>query len=142
MNVRTKHAWALAAILVGCGEPASEGGCENDADCKGSRVCEQGECVDPGGAGASSGSMPGDCSACQLDALSCDAGGEPLVVTIDASTAQSCTGTIGGAEPIWIHCSTSTVCVEHEDECFAAELRPNGFSYTVPGKNVVVDCGG
>jgi hypothetical protein len=136
------HALALTAMLLGCSDPARDAGCSNDDDCKGSRVCDDGECVQPDS--SSSGSTPGECSACELDTLVCDAAGTMLSITIDSSTAKSCTGTIVGEEtdPIWVHCDTSTVCVEHETECFAADLRQNGFSFTVPSKNLVVDCGG
>lgn len=53
------------ATWVGCAEDSSgdASACGSDDDCKGARVCEQGECVDPGasageGGGSSSGVGP------------------------------------------------------------------------------------
>ncbi len=43
---------AMLVNITGC-----NGGCDNDNDCKGDRVCEDGECVDPSGDGSY---YPGD----------------------------------------------------------------------------------
>ena len=46
-------------ILIGPGTPASAmSGCGKDTDCKGSRVCEGGQCVEPHGAAAGGAKSP------------------------------------------------------------------------------------
>ncbi|MEZ4221323.1 MAG: hypothetical protein R3B13_10400 [Polyangiaceae bacterium] len=51
-RVRVGH-WLLAALLASCS--ADEEGCKTDNDCKGDRVCNAGNCVDPSSGGNSSG---------------------------------------------------------------------------------------
>jgi hypothetical protein len=59
--MKTKLMWAVAAVFVACGGggqmTADE--CTKDTDCKGSRVCEAGQCVDPSGSGGGSQSGSG-----------------------------------------------------------------------------------
>jgi hypothetical protein len=82
-----------------------------------------------------------DCSSvCQLTQLSCTAGSTPGTATIQSTTNSGCEGIIGaGGEtpPLYIHCDTGQICVEHDDECFAGTFTATSFSYTVPGKNAV-----
>jgi hypothetical protein len=40
--------YGLLGLTVGCETPAEVSGCVSHDDCKGSRVCYGGECVDPG----------------------------------------------------------------------------------------------
>jgi hypothetical protein len=63
----------LSCSLVGCGpSPSSESGCKNDQDCKGDRICEDNECVDPGSDGGSTDLTDGGSGE---DVLGSDAGG-------------------------------------------------------------------
>jgi hypothetical protein len=43
-----------AALVCGCGD--DDGGCQTDLDCREPRVCEDGECVDPGAGQGGAGS--------------------------------------------------------------------------------------
>ncbi len=74
----------LGALLVACSSSESGGGCSTDQDCKGDRVCESGECVDPGSVGAGGGSQ----ASC-IDQCVAATGDEP-------GCRQSCAGA-GGA---------------------------------------------
>lgn len=63
----TKHAFGIGgavviasvvcgALAAGCGDDAAAlGGCGTDVDCKGDRICVDGECVDPETAGGAGG---------------------------------------------------------------------------------------
>lgn len=65
--VRASRAMVLLAVVVcaGClgggSNGASDGaafeGCGSDADCKGDRICVEGQCVDPGGGAGGSGAV-------------------------------------------------------------------------------------
>ncbi len=52
---------ALTAAVVLHSKPAHAGGCKMDSECKGSRICENGQCIDPAqssGARAAPGGLP------------------------------------------------------------------------------------
>ncbi len=76
---------------VACGDSSSGDGCEKDTDCKGDRVCDDGECVDADASGTGSGTCTDVgkvCSAgdtCCNDALCVGAEGE------DSRCADQCT---------------------------------------------------
>lgn len=69
---------ALVSAFAAC-ETEDGGGCDSDSDCKGDRVCDDGECVSDSGSGAAGGGTGGsggayDCSACDEIGFDCDAG--------------------------------------------------------------------
>jgi len=73
----------LGLLLAGSGCGAGGGGgagagpasgCAVDADCKGSRVCSDGECVDPGTGGVTTG--PGTGGSCASTGSACDTNGD------------------------------------------------------------------
>src|SRR5678809_1256325 len=91
----------LCLGLVACGDDDSaagttSGGCTTDIECKGDRVCEDGECVDPHGAGDSdggAGSMVIDDpeleAACSLDCMARnDAACEMNIGSLDQCLGQ------------------------------------------------------
>ena len=49
----------VAVMLMGCGGGAVVSECTKDTDCKGTRVCSSGACVEPGGGSAGSGGTAG-----------------------------------------------------------------------------------
>lgn len=85
---------ALCA-LVGCspgggGGQASHGGCGDDNDCKGDRVCDDGMCVDPGGGGGGGGDGDGDTSGGDGDGDASGSGGSGDVID-DPALEAACT---------------------------------------------------
>jgi hypothetical protein len=137
----------VAAMTLGLAAPA---GCSGDDDGATEAAAGAGGAGAGGGAGSttassSSGSGQFDCDVCQLAELACEVPGGPLgTTTITAQTATGCSGTISAGDevaPIWIHCDTATICVEHENECFAATATPTSFSYEIPDKYVITCTG-
>jgi hypothetical protein len=119
-----------AAVALGLAAPA---GCSGEDD-GGTRVAGASTTA----SGGSSGSGQLGCEVCQLIELGCEIpAGHFGSATITAQTAGGCSGAISSDDetaPIWVHCDTATICVEHEDECFAATLTPTSFSYEIPDK--------
>ena len=50
---------ACAVLASSCSDERSSGGCEEDTDCKGDRVCEDGDCVEPGSVSGDDGPFAG-----------------------------------------------------------------------------------
>lgn len=80
-----------------------------------------------------------------IKTFDCSIDAPPLTgqATIDTVGDTTCSGIIGAGDEMprfWIDCETSTICVEHTDECFDATFSAQGFSYTIPGKSSTITC--
>jgi hypothetical protein len=109
---------SLVAVLSACsGAAPSGGGCASDSDCKGSRICSQGSCVDPGGAGGGNGSTSsGDCSSkCLSKAESCGATSSQA----QSTCAQLCSLNLSSSQ---IQCLEGASCadLQNGDPCSIA----------------------
>jgi hypothetical protein len=63
--------FVLAASLVACSSTTATVGCGSDADCKGSRVCKAGACVDDGAPAPTGSAAPAEF--CEAYAAQCGA---------------------------------------------------------------------
>jgi hypothetical protein len=99
---------------------------------------------DPG----SSVGEPLDCRVCDVKALDCSISGASSLTataTIDRLTANGCRGTLTAGsgsdletDPLWIHCDTGRICIEHEDECFKGASTARSFSYSFEKSSTTV----
>lgn len=93
-----------------------------------------------GGAGGAGGASGFTCDVCSVTDFVCSIPGATGTASITMQDASGCSGVItfpGESPPLWIHCDTGTICVEHVDECFAATSTATSFSYDIPGKYTV-----
>jgi outer membrane protein assembly factor BamB len=76
--------WLLiAALAPGCGDDvvvADGGACQKDTDCKGARICQKGQCVDPPRAASDGGTDGGDGGPVALLLAPIGDGGAPRIV--------------------------------------------------------------
>lgn len=99
----------------------------------------------PVGCSSSSTGTASECAVCNIKTFDCSIDAPPLTgqATIDTVGDTTCSGIIGAGDEMprfWIDCETSTICVEHTDECFDATFSAQGFSYTIPGKSSTITC--
>ncbi len=125
----------ITALLTGaCSsqEPTPLSACATDNDCKGTRVCEKGACVEPGGAG-------GKASTTTSSAATTGSGGSggSAAVTSSSSSASATTGTgmtqDGG--PTFLSFGTNVTTVHEGDTVvFTAILTdPQGVDDVIGG---------
>jgi len=90
----------------------------------------------------SSGNPHFDCAVCDVPQLNC-ASPVAAAVQIDTITASGCSGTItsaDGTNPLWVHCDSGRVCIEHDDECFVATSTGTSFSVALPPDKGTLVC--
>jgi hypothetical protein len=125
-----------ACLISGCGgDPV---GCTKDADCKGTRVCFSGECVD-GAGGVSSGTTSseggsptgcdgqGSCQAC----IECASGSECSDAQQACIQSPDCTGLL----ECLVACDFDDVC---EGGCYAS--YPDSAAEALSAFEVCVTC--
>lgn len=102
-----------AALLSSCG--AIEGGCASDSDCKGSRICQFGSCVDPGANGQKTcGETVVACN-CQTTSLMPGQITNNTLCQSRKGQASPCNGSCGGAGVPWTvrcYCAEDESCSE------------------------------
>lgn len=119
----------MGVVFVGCSNEASGDGCDDDDDCKGDRVCDDGECVE------TTSTAAGSCAVCGAASLTCAfASGHQEDKTFDSSTQSGCTMTFDG-DVVSVDCDAGQVC--YEADC-SAQTIDNSFTFTFQGAEAVV----
>lgn len=92
--------------------------------------------------GENTGSQALDCAVCNQVQFDCAVGSGQGTATLAGKDATGCFGTItvDETDQLWIRCGANQVCVEHDDECFAASGNAAAFSFVVPDKDLQVTC--
>lgn len=131
-HMRTPTVMVLGMLLASCSsDSGSADGCDNDDDCKGDRICDDGECVES----TSGNTDPGTCAVCGATMLTCAfASGHQEDVSLDSSTATGCSTSFDG-DVLTVDCGAGEVCFE--GSC-SAQTIDNSFTFTFPGEGAVV----
>jgi hypothetical protein len=128
---------SVAILSVACSGGPSGGGCANDNDCKGDRVCNDGACVDPGTSSSSSsstgvGGAPSTSSSTSSGtgvggALSTSSSTSSGMGTGGAASTSSSTSS-GGCVPdcAGIECGNDPVCNKPCGSCSGGEVCEGG----------------
>lgn len=131
----------LGVMLMGGGCSSDPGGCTKDSDCKGSRVCSTGQCVDTGSGGgvptmtdSGAGGTPaecdgqGDCQAC----IECAGDSTCYDAQQTCITSPDCTGLLDCLSACGL---TDDVC---QGGCYAG--FPDSATADLSAYEVCVDC--
>ena len=121
---------AMACVPPTASDDDDGGGCQADVDCKGERVCSDGECIDPGGASCDAVGEACDASSCCGAALCAQYSGEASSFTVceaicvlDGECPSGCCLPLGD--------SGSSTCAPAE-LCMGGGGSPGCLLYTSP----------
>jgi hypothetical protein len=79
---------SFAVALGACGDDRADGGCEADDECKGDRICEDGECVDRGS--LQGGSFSGGGGSAASNGSGSGSSGEAIAATCNKLQSIGC----------------------------------------------------
>ena len=137
---------ACAVLASSCSdERSSGGGCEEDTDCKGDRICEDGDCVEPGSGSDDDGPFPGSSGSSSEGTTSgmADDGGmstSGMSSGEDGGTSGGMTGGYCPFPPSALDCNVACAneIVECEKQCDGDPLCAYGPN--APEGKCVSDC--
>jgi hypothetical protein len=142
---------ALTSWLACSSSSDDDDDCSSDTDCKGDRICEGGECINPAGEGggtAGEGGGPGECipgggecsaAPCCAGSTCVDAGDAGMRCGADCTSndqcQSGCCGTVGGPTV----CAPAAYCAGSDPIC-AGECIDDPGCYTAPPFPQSNDC--